>query len=73
MALILNIQSSRMASTCIEEQLQEKRGAQQSETLMQVTKSDMSRDINTVELQWLEHLLNHENMFESGVASANEC
>ena len=29
--------------------------------------------INTVELQWLEHLWNHENMFETGVVRASEC
>ena len=28
---------------------------------------------NTVELQWLEHLWNHENILETGVARANEC
>ena len=28
---------------------------------------------NTVELQWLEHLRNHENMFETGVVRAMEC
>ena len=27
----------------------------------------------TVELQWLEHLWNHENMFEIGVVRAKEC
>ena len=27
---------------------------------------------NTVELQWFEHLWNHENMFETGVVRANE-
>ena len=27
----------------------------------------------TVELQWLEHLWNHENMFETEVVRANEC
>ena len=27
----------------------------------------------TVELQWLEHLWNYENMFETGVVRANEC
>ena len=27
----------------------------------------------TVELQWLEHICNHENMFETGVVRANEC
>ena len=26
----------------------------------------------TVELQWLEHLWNHKNMFETGVVRANE-
>ena len=26
----------------------------------------------TVELQWLEHLWNHENKFETGVVRANE-
>ena len=26
----------------------------------------------TVELDWLEHLRNHENMFETGVVRANE-
>ena len=29
--------------------------------------------VYTVELQWLEHLVNHENMFEKGVVRANEC
>ena len=29
--------------------------------------------VYTVELQWLEHLWNHENMFETGVLRANEC
>ena len=28
---------------------------------------------NTVELQWLEHLWNHENMFETGTVRANVC
>ena len=27
----------------------------------------------TVELQWLKHLWNHENMFETRVVRANEC
>ena len=26
-----------------------------------------------IELQWVEHLWNHENMFETGVVRANEC
>ena len=26
-----------------------------------------------VELQWLEHLWNHESMFETGVVRATEC
>ena len=29
--------------------------------------------ITTVELQWLKHLGNRENMFETGVVRANEC
>ena len=29
--------------------------------------------IYTVELQWLEHLWDHENMFETRVVRANEC
>ena len=28
---------------------------------------------HTVELQWLEHLWDHENKFETGVVRANEC
>ena len=28
---------------------------------------------NTVELQWVEHLWDYENMFETGVVRANEC
>ena len=31
------------------------------------------RNPNTVEVQWLEHLWNHENMFETGVVRANAC
>ena len=27
---------------------------------------------DTVELQWLEHLWDHENYFETGVVRANE-
>ena len=27
----------------------------------------------TVKLQWLKHLSDHENMFETGVVQANEC
>ena len=30
-------------------------------------------EMNTVELQWLEHLWNHENMFEIWVVRANKC
>ena len=29
--------------------------------------------VNMVEFQWLKHLLNLENMFETGVVQANEC
>ena len=28
---------------------------------------------HTVELQWLKHLWDHENKFETGVVRANEC
>ena len=28
---------------------------------------------NTVALQWLEHLWDHENKFETGVVRATEC
>ena len=31
-----------------------------------------SKVLNTVELQWLEHFWDHENMFETGVVQANE-
>ena len=27
----------------------------------------------TVELQWLKHLWDHKNMFETGIVQANEC
>ena len=27
----------------------------------------------TVELQWLKHLMNHANMFETEAGQANEC
>ena len=29
--------------------------------------------LSTVELQWLRHPRNHENMFETGLVQANEC
>ena len=29
--------------------------------------------VHTVELQWLENIWNHENIFETGVVQANEC
>ena len=29
--------------------------------------------IVTAELQWLEHLWNHENIFETGEVRVNEC
>ena len=43
--------------------------------LMQITRK-LIKKINasyTVELQWLEHLWNHENMFETGIVRGNEC
>ena len=41
--------------------------------LAPVSPTQSSRIIlsNTVELQWLEHLWNNENMFEAGVVRAN--
>ena len=33
----------------------------------------ISFEMNTVELQWLEHLWNCENMFETGIVRANGC
>ena len=27
----------------------------------------------TVELEWLKHLWNHENTFETGIVRTNEC
>ena len=36
------------------------------------TSSELSK-INTVELQWLENLWSHENMFETAVVRASEC
>ena len=29
--------------------------------------------IGTVELEWLEHLLDHETRFETGLVGADEC
>ena len=29
--------------------------------------------IYTVEFQWLEHIWNNENIFQSGAVRANEC
>ena len=34
---------------------------------------NVSKIVGTTELQWLEHLWNHEKMFETGVVQANEC
>ena len=35
--------------------------------------SSATNNVNTVELQWLEHLWDYENVFEIGVVRANEC
>ena len=42
---------------------------------MQIILSRILKELlkNTVELQWLEHFWDHENMFETGVVQANEC
>ena len=29
--------------------------------------------VTTISLKWLEHLRNHENIFETGLVRANEC
>ena len=34
--------------------------------------SDEGNKLSTVELQWLEHLWDHENLFGTGVVRANE-
>ena len=35
--------------------------------------SSKKAEKSTVELQWLKHHCNHENMFETGVVQANGC
>ena len=42
--------------------------------ILRHNKSYVCKEIqtNTVELQWLEHLCDHKNMFETGVVRANE-
>ena len=42
-------------------------------SILQGTSLKQNLDANTVELQWLEHLCNHENVFDTGVVRANEC
>ena len=37
-----------------------------------ITGGMIIRTANTVELQWLEHILDQENLFETGVVRANE-
>ena len=37
------------------------------------TEQTENNDKDTVEVRMLEHLGNHENMFETGVVRANEC
>ena len=45
-----------------------------SSTLKNYVSSCLSAPhVSTVELQWLELLWNHENMFETGVVRANKC
>ena len=44
-----------------------------SSTHCETVPADSNRNYYTVELQWLEHLWNHENMVETGVVRANEC
>ena len=37
-----------------------------------ISKSLTLTNLYTVELQWLKHILNHENKFETGVVRASE-
>ena len=37
------------------------------------SKGSSYSELITVEFQWLEHLGNHENVFETAVVRANEC
>ena len=37
------------------------------------TDCNPGQPVYTVELQWLEHLWNHEHVFETEVVQANEC
>ena len=36
-------------------------------------KKKKNNNNNTAEVQWLEHLWDHENLFETGVVRAYEC
>ena len=45
----------------------------QCEGPKQVRYSVPRKYCNTVDFLWLEHIWNHENMFETGVVRANEC
>ena len=38
-----------------------------------VAKTESTGTPNAVELQWLEHLLNHGNMFKTEEVRANKC
>ena len=41
--------------------------------VLQIQINECTIIMYTVERQWLEHLLNHENMFRRGLGWANEC
>ena len=45
---------------------------QLTENFMNVILSTQAKLANTIELQWLEHLWDHANKFETGVVRANE-
>ena len=49
------------------------KGNKFNEFLFAFLNDSLSKMGFTVELQWLEHLSDHENMFETGVVRANEC
>ena len=41
--------------------------------LLHFPMSNIKKNQGTVELQWLKHCWDHENMFETGVVQANKC
>ena len=48
-------------------------GGADSNHIRMISLSGVHIQLYTVELQWLEHLWDQENMFETGVVRASEC